>query len=82
MTLYLLVQRGVDMQAIGGIFSDLATAKKVALDTAQADVDSYHTYELLPFELNTTRPFDADGCFPRFISPVPVWYCSKKSCTL
>lgn len=82
MTLYVLVQHGVNIRAIGGIFSDLATAKRVAVEAAKADVDNYHTYELLPFELNTTRPFDADGCFPRFISPVPVWYCSKTSCTL
>lgn len=58
MKLFTVFQQGVYRQGCAGVFSSAGLAIKAAKDFALADRDSYHDYQVLPFELDLASPFE------------------------
>jgi len=52
MNVYLVMQKGVYRQGIGGIFNAMAQAVSVADQLAQTDVDDHHEYVVYEIPLN------------------------------
>lgn len=57
MKVYAVFQDGIYRHLCAGIFDTEEAAKACADETAKNDLDDYHDWEVVPFELNDS-PFD------------------------
>ena len=56
MEVYLVVQNGFYRHDVFGILSDKQKAIDLADDLARTDGDGYHTYQVIPFQLDEEVP--------------------------
>ncbi len=52
MKVYAVFREGVYRHQCGGIFTSLEIAKHVARACCERDYDGYHTYDVVPFDLD------------------------------
>ena len=58
MDIYIVVQEGVYRHGIFGVYTERDDAIALAKELAETDNDGYHTYEVIPFELDKRVPID------------------------
>ena len=82
---FAVFRQGVYRHECGGIFTTLERAVEVAQARAEADVDSYHSYTVVPFTLDTATPVEERGedesdrswGSPDLLEAASVFSCSK-----
>ncbi len=60
MNLYLVFKEGTYRHECLGVFDSRMVAMQTAMSAAITDEDDYHSYSVVPFELNTVTPKSSD----------------------
>ena len=60
MIMYAVFREGCYRHECGGIFSSLVKAEDAARKLIEWEKDSYHTYEVVPFEIDIVTDHDDD----------------------
>jgi hypothetical protein len=83
MKLFAVFQQGVYRHECGGIFSTEEKAKDAATRLAMYDCDSYHRYEVYPFNLDrVTAVEELPAKFTAYIDePRPIFSINKREAT-
>lgn len=72
-TAYVLVQRGVGIASIGGVWLGIAPAIEAAREIAAKDVDDWHRYVVWAVPLGACEAFGREYGYPHFLNGEPIY---------
>lgn len=64
---YCVFVEGVYRHECLGVYAQADLVRDCAIKAAQADMDDYHSYTVVPFDLNVAMPKVSEDCF---LSPI------------
>ncbi len=77
MNLYLVFKEGAYRHECLGAFDSRMVAMQTAMSASITDVDDYHSYSVVPFELNTVTPKIGASVWSAYDEPKEIFAAKK-----